>query len=40
MALAGHKDARAEFTDKVVRVFLSNSVHYGLSGYKQLDKNQ
>ena len=31
MALAGHQDTRAEFSDKVVGVFLTDSVHYGLT---------
>ena len=38
MALAGHKNIRPVFSDKVVGVFLTDSVHYGLSGDKQLDK--
>ena len=37
MALAGDDEVRPEFQERVVGVFLTDSVHYGLSGNRDLD---
>ena len=38
MALARNKEVRKDFEKRVVGVFLTDSVHYGLTGKKDLDK--